>query len=40
MPIEKGRPEGFQPMTSQDVANVVALLAGWRRGGSVHRKGN
>ncbi len=34
----KGRPEGFQPLTSQDVANVVALLADWRRGGSVQRE--
>lgn len=36
----KGRPEGFRPMSSRDVANVVALLAGWRRNGSVDRKGN
>ena len=37
----KGRPEGFQPLTSEDVANLVALLADWRRqGGSVPRKGD
>jgi cytochrome c oxidase cbb3-type subunit 3 len=36
----KGRPEGFRPMSSKDVANVVALLAGWRRSGSVDRKGH
>ena len=35
----KGRPEGFEPMTSEDVANVVALLAGWRRDRPIHRKG-
>ena len=34
-----GRPEGFQPLSGQDVTNVVALLASWRQGGSVQRKG-
>jgi len=35
-----GRPEGFQPLTGQEVTNVVAVLADWRRGGSVQREGN
>ena len=26
----KGRPEDFRPLTSQDVTDVVALLASWR----------
>jgi cytochrome c oxidase cbb3-type subunit 3 len=28
-----GRPETFEPLTSEDVDNLVALLADWRRGG-------
>jgi cytochrome c oxidase cbb3-type subunit 3/ubiquinol-cytochrome c reductase cytochrome c subunit len=35
-----GRPEGFQPVTPQEVTNVVALLAAWRRGEMVPRKGH
>jgi mono/diheme cytochrome c family protein len=30
-----GRLEGFQPLTGQEVTDVVALLAYWRQGGSV-----
>jgi mono/diheme cytochrome c family protein len=26
----KGRPENFQPLTSEDVTHIVALLASWR----------
>jgi len=26
----KGRPENFQPLTAENVADVVALLASWR----------
>jgi mono/diheme cytochrome c family protein len=29
----KGRPEGFKPLTSEEVTDVVALLASWRQGG-------
>jgi cytochrome c oxidase cbb3-type subunit III len=36
----QGRPEGFKPLTAQDVTNVTALLANWRQGGSVNGKGN
>jgi cytochrome c oxidase cbb3-type subunit 3 len=36
----KGRPNGFQPLTSEDVANIVALLAEWRRDKLSERKGN
>jgi cytochrome c oxidase cbb3-type subunit 3/ubiquinol-cytochrome c reductase cytochrome c subunit len=36
----KGRPEGFKPLTSQEVTDVVALLAYWRKGGSINGKGN
>jgi mono/diheme cytochrome c family protein len=35
-----GRPEGFKPLSSQEVADIVALLASWRQGGSVEMKGN
>jgi cytochrome c oxidase cbb3-type subunit 3 len=35
-----GRPEGFKPLTCQEVTNVTALLADWRQGGSVQRKGD
>ena len=35
-----GRPEGFKPLTGQEVTNVVALLTEWRQGGSVQRKGD
>jgi mono/diheme cytochrome c family protein len=31
-----GRPEDFQPLTSAEIADLVALLAQWRRGGSSH----
>ena len=35
-----GRPEGFKPLTVRGSRpNVVALLAYWRQGGSVERKG-
>jgi cytochrome c oxidase cbb3-type subunit III len=33
-----GRPSGFKSLTDDDVANVVALLASWREGGSASRK--
>jgi mono/diheme cytochrome c family protein len=36
----RGRPDGFQRLTSQDVTNLVALLADWRRRGSVPPKGD
>jgi cytochrome c oxidase cbb3-type subunit 3/ubiquinol-cytochrome c reductase cytochrome c subunit len=35
-----GRPEGFQPLSGQDVTNLGVLLAAWRQGGSLQRKGN
>jgi cytochrome c oxidase cbb3-type subunit 3 len=35
-----GRPEGFQPLTGEEVTNVAALLAYWRQGGSVPREGD
>jgi cytochrome c oxidase cbb3-type subunit III len=35
-----GRPKGFTPLTSQEVTNVAALLAGWRQVGSGADKGN
>jgi mono/diheme cytochrome c family protein len=35
-----GRPDGFRPLTDQEVTNVVALLAKWRQGRSVPRKGD
>jgi len=35
-----GRPDGFQPLSSQDVANITALLAHWRQGGIGIEKGN
>ncbi|HLJ93754.1 MAG TPA: c-type cytochrome [Gemmataceae bacterium] len=35
----RGRSDGFQPLTSQDVADVVALLAYWRQSGSINEKG-
>jgi cytochrome c oxidase cbb3-type subunit III len=34
-----GRPEGFKPLTAEDVTNVVALLAAWRRDESAERPG-
>jgi len=34
-----GRPEGFQPLSAEDVANVTALLAYWRLGGPGNEKG-
>jgi cytochrome c oxidase cbb3-type subunit 3 len=30
-----GRPDDFQPLTSADVADLVALLASWRKGKSI-----
>jgi cytochrome c oxidase cbb3-type subunit III len=36
----KGRPKGFTPLSPQDVTNVAALLASWRRGGSDIGRGN
>lgn len=36
----KGRPQGFTPLTSQDVTDVVALMAAWRTAGSDPREGN
>jgi cytochrome c oxidase cbb3-type subunit 3 len=35
-----GRPDGFRPLSNQEVTNVVALLADWRQGKSVPRKGD
>ncbi|MGZ3336301.1 MAG: c-type cytochrome, partial [Isosphaeraceae bacterium] len=35
-----GRPEDFKPLTAQDVNHVATLLAFWREGGSVQRKGD
>jgi cytochrome c oxidase cbb3-type subunit 3 len=35
-----GRFEGFPPLTCQEVTNVTALMAYWRQGGSVQRKGD
>jgi mono/diheme cytochrome c family protein len=35
-----GRPDGFKPLIDQDVTNLQALLAEWRQGGSVPRKGH
>jgi cytochrome c oxidase cbb3-type subunit III len=35
-----GRPEGFRPLTAQEVTDVTALLAYWRQGESVNVKGN
>jgi len=35
----KGRPEGFKPLTDQDVTDLVALLDSWREGKSVNGKG-
>jgi len=35
-----GRPDGFRALNDQDVTNVVALLASWRQGEPVERKGN
>ncbi len=34
----KGRPKDFKPLSSQDVADVVALLKTWRQGGAVSGK--
>ena len=36
----KGRPTGFQPLTTQDVNHVVSLLAFWRQGKSDSRTGD
>jgi cytochrome c oxidase cbb3-type subunit 3/ubiquinol-cytochrome c reductase cytochrome c subunit len=34
-----GRPEGYQPLSDQDVTNVTALLASWRNLGSGDDRG-
>jgi cytochrome c oxidase cbb3-type subunit 3 len=34
-----GRPEGFQPLTGDDVTSVAALMAHWRQVESVRREG-
>jgi cytochrome c oxidase cbb3-type subunit 3/ubiquinol-cytochrome c reductase cytochrome c subunit len=34
-----GRPEGFKPLTSQEVTDIVALLVYWKSGGSVNEQG-
>ncbi len=34
-----GRPDGFQPLSAQDVTDVLALLAYWRQGGPDKEKG-
>jgi cytochrome c oxidase cbb3-type subunit 3/ubiquinol-cytochrome c reductase cytochrome c subunit len=34
------RPEGFKPLTAEEVAHLVALLASWRQGGAVNGRGN
>ena len=36
----QGRPEGFKPLTSREVTELVALLASWREGARADRKGN
>ena len=33
-----GRPPDFQPLTAAEIADLVALLAGWRRGESANEK--
>jgi cytochrome c oxidase cbb3-type subunit 3 len=35
---KEGRPEGFKPLTSAEIDDVVALLATWRQGGSADGK--
>ncbi len=35
-----GRARGYQPLDSQEVTDLVALLASWRRGGPVKSDGN
>jgi mono/diheme cytochrome c family protein len=34
----RGRPETFRPLRSQDVADIMALLASWKQGGAPKRK--
>jgi mono/diheme cytochrome c family protein len=34
-----GRPDGFQALSAQEVANITALLASWRGGGPANVKG-
>lgn len=36
----KGRPDGFVPLTVQEVTDVVALLAHWRQDGLLNGKGD
>jgi mono/diheme cytochrome c family protein len=36
----EGRPDSFQPLSAQDVANITALLASWRTGGPASEKGH
>jgi cytochrome c oxidase cbb3-type subunit 3 len=35
-----GRPEGFTPLSSQEVTHLAALLAHWRKDGSTKGRGN
>jgi cytochrome c oxidase cbb3-type subunit III len=36
----QGRPEGFKPLTSREVTELVTLLASWREGTNATGKGN
>ncbi|MEX0643191.1 MAG: c-type cytochrome [Pirellulales bacterium] len=36
----KGRPDGFQPLTSAEIDDLVALIADWRGAGAVARSGD
>lgn len=36
----KGRPEGYKPLTSREVTELVSLLASWRDGTTATGKGN
>jgi mono/diheme cytochrome c family protein len=36
----KGRQEDFKPLTSEEVTDLVALLASWRQGEAIATKGN
>jgi mono/diheme cytochrome c family protein len=35
-----GRPDGFKPLSNEDVANIVALLASWREPRLISRSGD
>jgi cytochrome c oxidase cbb3-type subunit III len=37
---QSGRPEGFTPLTSHEVSELVALLASWREGGITNARGD